>query len=158
MSRVDPAHMREALRLAREHMDAGEGGPFGAVVVKDGRVIARGWNQVTRQADPTAHAEVVAIRAAAAALGNFSLAGCELYTSCEPCPMCLGAIYWAHLDRVYYSATRHQAAEAGFSDEEIYEEIPKPLDERSLPLVRVLPDAGAEPFEAWLAKDDRVPY
>lgn len=155
---ADPAHMREAIELARAHVLAGDGGPFGAVVVKDGQVIARGWNQVTSTHDATAHAEVNAIRAAGQALGTFSLAGCELYTSCEPCPMCLAACYWAGLERIYYAATRHQAAAAGFSDEELYEELPKPLEQRRLPIERLLADASAGPFEAWGAKDDKVPY
>ncbi len=155
---MNETHMREAIALAQEHMFAGHGGPFGAVIVKDGEVVARGWNAVTSSNDPTAHAEVNAIRAACAALDSFSLAGCELYTSCEPCPMCLGAIYWAGLDRVYFAATRHQAALAGFSDEALYEEIPKPLEERTLPIVQLLADEGGEPFAAWLEKSDRVPY
>ena len=155
---MNESHMREALRLATERMRAGDGGPFGAVVVRDGEVVARGWNRVTSSNDPTAHAEVNAIRAACAKLESFTLAGCELYTSCEPCPMCMGAIYWARLDRVYYAATRHDAALAGFSDEELYEELPKPLEARRLPIERVLADEGQGPFDAWRAKDDRVPY
>ena len=152
------AFMERAIALAKEHMLAGDGGPFGAVIVKDGKVVAEGWNQVTSSNDPTAHAEVVAIRVACAALGTFDLAGCEVYTSCEPCPMCLGAIYWAGADRIYYSATRFDAADGGFSDEELYVELPKPLDERRIPMVRLLPDAGAGPFQAWAAKTDRIAY
>lgn len=139
-------------------MQAGDGGPFGAVVVRDGQVVARGWNRVTSSNDPTAHAEVNAIRAACAKLETFSLAGCELYTSCEPCPMCMGAIYWAGLDRVYYAGTRHDAALAGFSDEELYDELPKPLDQRRLPIERILADEGTGPFDAWRAKEDRIPH
>jgi guanine deaminase len=154
----DPAHMRRAIELATEHMLAGEGGPFGAVVVKDGQVIAEGWNRVTSTNDPTAHAEVTAIRGACASLGSFLLPGCELYTSCEPCPMCLGAAYWAGVDRVYFAATRQQAAAGGFCDEELYQEIPRPIAERRLPLVHLLAEEGQGPFDAWLSKEDRVPY
>lgn len=150
--------MREALALATERMLAGDGGPFGAVIVRGDEVIARGWNTVTSSNDPTAHAEVNAIRAACASLGTHSLAGCELYTSCEPCPMCLGAIYWAGLDRVFFAGTRHQAALAGFSDEELYEELPRPLDQRRIPMIPLLADEGGRPFAAWAEKADRIPY
>ncbi len=152
------AAMREALALAARNVDKGDGGPFGAVIVRDGKVVARGWNQVTSTNDPTAHAEVVAIRRACAALGTFSLAGCELYASCEPCPMCLAASYWARVDRIYFSGTRQQAAHAGFSDEDIYLEIPRALEERTLPTRVLLPEAGQGPFDAWLTKADRIPY
>jgi len=159
MPNPNPEHMREAIRLAHEHMQAGHGGPFGAVIVKDDEVIARGWNQVTTLGDPTAHAEVVAIRAACEVLGNFELRDCELYTSCEPCPMCLGATYWARIARLYYAADRHQAAAAGFSDAVIYEELELPAVERQrLPQIRLLADESQAPFDAWIAKEDRVDY
>src|SRR5258706_15243445 len=136
--------MREAIRISVEQMRAGQGGPFGAVVVKDGRIIARGWNRVTTSHDPTAHAEVTAIREACRALGDFRLTECELYSSCEPCPMCLGAIYWARIQRLYFAAGRQDAAEAGFDDEFIYREGPLAPAERRLPTRQLLrPVAGA---------------
>ncbi len=138
-----------AIDLAQEKMRAGEGGPFGAVVVRRGEVIGRGWNRVTSANDPTAHAEIVAIRDACAKLGDFSLAGCELYASCEPCPMCLAAIYWARLDHVYYAATREDAAAAGFDDAMIYREIPLSPAERSLPCTHVPCPGAAEVFFVW---------
>ena len=150
--------MRLALRLARERMLQGDGGPFGAVVVQGPRVLGQGWNQVLATQDPTAHAEVTAIRAACRALGTRDHSGCELYTSCEPCPMCLGAAYWARLARVYYSADREDAARGGFQDEDLYRELTMPLAARRLPLVRCLPAEGRGPFDAWLAKQDRVQY
>lgn len=155
---VDPrAFMSEALRLAEANVAAG-GGPFGAVVVKDGVIIARGVNEVTQLGDPTAHAEVTAIREACRALGSFQLSGCEIYASCEPCPMCLGAIYWARLERLTFAATRADAAAAGFDDAHIYDEMPRPPVERALPTVVLAhPDRG-RPFAAWTARADRVEY
>lgn len=150
--------MRLAISLSREKMEAGEGGPFGCVIVKDGAVIAEGWNRVTSSGDPTAHAEVTAIRAACEALGSFSLAGCELYTSCEPCPMCLGAIYWARLDRVYYGNTKADAAAIGFDDAFIYDELERSISSRSLPFVALLRDEALGAFRAWDAKTDKVAY
>ncbi len=150
--------MRRAIALARAHMETGEGGPFGAVIVRDGKVLAEGWNRVTSTCDPTAHAEVEAIRKACEKINNFSLQGSVLYTSCEPCPMCLGAIYWARLDRFFYAASGDDAARAGFDDRHIYEELAKPPTARSLPAVRLLADEGAAVFEAWIAKPDKVPY
>ena len=150
--------MRRAVRLSAERMRKGDGGPFGAIIVNDGKVIAEGWNRVTSTNDPTAHAEVTAIRRACQALGTFSLKGCEIFTSCEPCPMCLGAVYWARLDAVYFAATRHDAARAGFDDARLYHEIALPVAERALPMTRLaLPDALAA-FDAWAARSDRVPY
>jgi tRNA(Arg) A34 adenosine deaminase TadA len=134
------------------------GGPFGAIVVKNGEVIAEGTNQVTSALDPTAHAEIVAIRAACAKLGTFSLAGCEVYASCEPCPMCLAALYWARVERVHYACTRADAARAGFDDELLYAELERAPGERKLPLVPLLRDEGLAAFEAWMAKGDRTPY
>ena len=151
-------HMRRAIRLAEENAASGNGGPFGAVIVKDGKVVAEGSNTVTVDNDPTAHAEVTAIRRACAVLGTFDLSGCELYTSCEPCPMCLAACYWAHISRVYYAAGRDDAAAAGFDDDMIYVEVAKPLDERKLPFIQLLPEEGLRPFLLWRSNPDKVRY
>jgi len=150
--------MRRAIALAQEGMDRGRGGPFGAVVVKAGRLVGEGQNRVTSTNDPTAHAEVVAIRAACAALGTFDLAGCEIYASCEPCPMCLAAIYWARLDRIWFASGREDAAHIGFDDALIYREVALPPEARSLPMRRLLAEEAGAPFAAWLAKADRVRY
>ncbi len=150
--------MRHAVRLSAERMREGAGGPFGAVIVKDGKVIAEGWNKVTSSNDPTAHAEVVAIRLACEKLGTFSLEGCHIYASCEPCPMCLAAIYWARIDRIYFGNTREEAAAIGFDDEFLYREIPKPIEERAIPTKHLaLPEAQAV-FAEWQAKPDKVTY
>lgn len=150
--------LERAIALAIAQCQAGAGGPFGAVVVREGVIIAEGWNQVTSTHDPTAHAEIVAIRRACAALGRFSLAGCTLYSSCEPCPMCLGAVYWARLDGLHYAATRQDAASAGFDDALIYRELPLPPGARRLPTVHhPLPESTA-PFAAWNALAHRIPY
>jgi tRNA(Arg) A34 adenosine deaminase TadA len=150
--------MRRAVELSAQHMREGAGGPFGAVIVKDGKVIAEGWNRVTSSNDPTAHAEVTAIRDACTALGSFSLEGCDIYTSCEPCPMCLSAIYWARLDRIYFANTRQDAAAIGFDDEFLYREVPKAVPERSIPTVQLaLPEARAV-FAEWQAKPDKIDY
>jgi guanine deaminase len=154
----DTRFLREAIRLSRVRMRQGRGGPFGAVVVRDGRIVARGWNAVTSMNDPTAHAEVVAIRRACRVLGSFSLAGCVLYASCEPCPMCLAAAYWARVDRLVFAATRDDAARAGFDDELLYRELPLAPDERSLPTAQLLRAEAAVVFAEWLAKEDRVLY
>ena len=139
-------------------MREGAGGPFGAVIVKDGKVIAEGWNRVTSTNDPTAHAEVTAIRDACKALGTFSLAGCEIFTSCEPCPMCLSAIYWARLDRIYFANSRQDAAAIGFDDDFLYHEVAKPVEVRSIPTIKLeLPEAAAV-FAEWQAKPDKVRY
>lgn len=150
--------MRRAIALSREKMNAGAGGPFGAVIVADGKIIAEGWNQVTSANDPTAHAEITAIRAACAALHRFSLEGCEIYTSCEPCPMCLAAIYWARLARVYYGNGRDDAARIGFDDASLYREIALPLERRQLPMIRLLPDEARVAFEEWERKPDKIRY
>jgi len=150
--------MRRAIALSREKMDAGAGGPFGAVIVADGRIIAEGWNQVTSANDPTAHAEIVAIRAACAALDRFSLEGCEIYASCEPCPMCLAAIYWARLDRLYFANDRDDAARIGFDDDAIYREVALPIAARSIPTARLLPAEGRAALDAWEQKTDKVRY
>jgi guanine deaminase len=151
------AHMRRAIALSREVMRTGEGGPFGAVIVRDGHLVAEGLNQVTATNDPTAHAEIVAIRRACQALGRSDLAGCEIYTSCEPCPMCLGAIYWARLDRIYYANDRHDAAAIGFPDDFLYREIPLPPDQRSIPAQRLLSAAGQAVFAEWNRKPGKLP-
>src|SRR5271155_3082850 len=149
--------MRRAMALAHENIRAG-GGPFAALVVKDGRVVAEGVNQVTATNDPTAHAEIVAIRAACEALAAFQLTGCDLYTSCEPCPMCLGAIYWARPARVFYAATARDAADAGFDDAFIYDEIKLVPSSRRIPMNELLRGEGLEIFNAWVAKTDKTPY
>jgi guanine deaminase len=154
----DARFLAHAVRLSREHMNEGAGGPFGAVIVRDGTVLAEGWNQVTSANDPTAHAEVVAIRRACEAVGDFSLKDAVLYTSCEPCPMCLASAYWARVSRIVYANTRADAAAIGFDDSFIYDEIPKPPEARSLPIEHH-PNADAKAaFEAWLQKPDKIPY
>jgi guanine deaminase len=150
--------MQAAIRLSFETMRAGTGGPFGAVVVKDGQVIAEGFNQVVSTNDPTAHAEVTAIRAACRKLGTFSLAGCELYTSCEPCPMCLAAIYWSRISRIYYANTRDDAAQIGFDDELFYREIALPLTQRSVGMSQLLREEALVAFKEWQSKVDKVRY
>ena len=149
--------MRQAIALAVENIKNG-GGPFGAVIVKDGKIIATGANRVTVNNDPTAHAEVSAIRAACTKLGTFDLSGCVIYTSCEPCPMCLGAIYWAHIDKVYYGTNKDDAANAGFDDSFIYKELELEPCKRRLPLEMILADEAQAAFDAWRKKDDRVEY
>jgi tRNA(Arg) A34 adenosine deaminase TadA len=150
--------MREAIRISLQKMRQNEGGPFGAVVVKGNRIIGRGWNRVTSANDPTAHAEVMAIRDACRRLKTFSLEGCEIYTSCEPCPMCLSAIYWARLSRVYFGNTRKDAARIGFDDAFLYREVAKPIPKRSLPLRQLLPDEARAAFDEWARKPDKVSY
>lgn len=155
----DEAFLREAIALARSGMDRNDGGPFGCVIVKDGEVIGRGNNRVTSSNDPTAHAEVVAIREACQKLGAFQLDGCTLYTSCEPCPMCLGAIYWARPDRIVFAATREDAADAGFDDQLIYDELPLPPEKRRIPTeARALRDEARGVFQAWKQKADKTVY
>ena len=149
--------MRQAIALAVENVKNG-GGPFGAVIVKDGKVVATGVNRVTANNDPTAHAEVSAIRAACTKLGTFDLSGCVIYTSCEPCPMCLGAIYWAHLDKVYYGADQHDAASVDFDDSFIYREIELAPGKRSKLFENILKGEAQAPFDAWRENDDKVAY
>ncbi len=149
--------MSRAIQLAIENVRSG-GGPFGAIVVKNGQIIGEGANSVTATNDPTAHAEVVAIRKACAALGRFDLAGCEIYTSCEPCPMCLGAIYWARPSRVYFGSTAADASKAGFDDSLIYSEIPRPYAERKIPMQQLMPEEASEVFRAWAAQPNQIPY
>ena len=150
--------MGEAIRLSVDGVRSGKGGPFGCVVVRAGRVVGRGNNQVTSTCDPTAHAEIVAIREACRALGTFQLPDCELYTSCEPCPMCLSAIYWAHIPTVYYGNTRQDAAEIGFDDDFIYGQIPLPPGERRVSMQPLLAEKARDAFTEWAAKADRVKY
>lgn len=150
--------MNEAVRLSAEALRTGKGGPFGCVIVKDGAIVARGYNQVTSLNDPTAHAEVVAIREACRLLGTFQLNGCELYTSCEPCPMCLGAIYWARLARVYYANTRQDAAAIGFDDALIYREIEAPANTRTIPFLHTPLDAAHTIFTQWQQLPNKIDY
>ena len=150
--------MRAAIQLAEEGLKAGAGGPFGAVVVKNGIIVGRGWNQVTSMNDPTAHAEVMAIRDACSKLGSFQLDDCEIYTSCEPCPMCLGAIYWARPNKIYYAGTHNDAAKAGFDDSFIYEEIIISPAERKIPGIMLLQEEARKVFEKWIQKEDKGKY
>jgi tRNA(Arg) A34 adenosine deaminase TadA len=154
----DSVHLRRAIALARQGMESGRGGPFGCVIVRGEEVIGEGSNGVTATNDPTAHAEIVAIRDACQRLGHYQLTGCTIYASCEPCPMCLGAIYWARLDRVYFAATASDAAEAGFDDSFIYDELNLPHGERKIPFEPMMREAGLEPFREWVRKSDRKQY
>lgn len=154
----ETAFLRRAIRLSIENAKNGNGGPFGAIVVKDGCVIAEGTNRVTSSNDPTAHAEVVAIREACRKLGTFQLDGCDIYTSCEPCPMCMGAIYWARPARVFYAAAAEDAARAGFDDAFILEELRLPPSRRSIPLISMLREEAQEAFRAWTRKPGKVEY
>jgi len=159
MNGSDEQYLSEAIALAHAGMERGDGGPFGCVIVKDGRVVGRGNNRVTSTNDPTAHAEVVAIREACKALGDFQLTGCTLFTSCEPCPMCLGAIYWARPDRIVFAATREDAADAGFDDQLIYDELPLPPEQRRIPTkALVLREEARAVFKAWKDKEDKLRY
>ena len=150
--------MKQAVDAAIKGMLANEGGPFGCVIVKDGKVVGVGNNKVTSTNDPTAHAEVTAIRDACKNLGSFQLDGCTVYTSCEPCPMCLGAIYWARPDKVYYGSNQADAANIGFDDQFIYDEIPLPYEKRAIPFEQCSRDVALEPFNMWAAKDDKTEY
>jgi tRNA(Arg) A34 adenosine deaminase TadA len=152
------AFMSTAVKAALQGMSNNEGGPFGCIVVKDGEVIGSGNNKVTSTNDPTAHAEVTAIRDACKNIGSFQLNGCIIYTSCEPCPMCLGAIYWARPDKVYYGSNQQDAANIGFDDAFIYKEIPLPYEERSIPFEQVGRKIALEPFEKWTEKQDKIKY
>ena len=153
----DKKFMRKAIALSIQNIQKG-GGPFGAVIVKDGKVIATGVNRVTKNTDPTAHAEVTAIRKASKKLGTFDLAGCDIYTSCEPCPMCLGAVYWAHLDKMYYGNTKADAKSVGFDDSFIYDEIELKPEKRRLLTTQLLPDEAIEAFKAWANTENKVEY
>ena len=153
----DRNFMREAIKLASESVRNG-GGPFGAVIVKDGEIIAGSSNSVTIDNDPTAHAEVNTIRKACQRLGTFDLSGCVIYTSCEPCPMCLGAIYWARISRIYYGNTRKDARDIEFADDFIYEEQDRPMDARTVPIIPMLRDEALESFRLWSEKEDKTEY
>ncbi|MEP5611928.1 MAG: nucleoside deaminase [Cyclobacteriaceae bacterium] len=150
--------IREAIRLSIENVESGKGGPFGAIVVKDGAIIARGVNRVTDSNDPTAHAEVVAIREACKKLNSFQLEDCEIYSSCEPCPMCLGAIYWARPAKIYYANTKKDAADIQFDDDFIYEELDLSIAKRKLPTVQLLRDEAIIAFQKWSESSDKTEY
>lgn len=150
--------MLRAIELSRKNMQAGAGGPFGAVIVKDGIVIGEGWNKVTSSNDPTAHAEISAIRNACETVKNFNLENAEIYTSCEPCPMCLAAIYWARIGRIYYANTRKDAADINFDDDFLYQEIPKDPTHRKVPMIQTEHAEALKVFEEWQKKVDKVPY
>ncbi len=150
--------MREAIRLSLENVNSGNGGPFGAVIVKNGNIIARGVNAVTSTNDPTAHAEVVAIRNACEKLGAFQLNGCEIYCSCEPCPMCLGAIYWARPDKIYYANTKQDASNINFDDQFIYSELDVSIAERKLPTIQLLRNEAQTAFTQWQESTEKVKY
>lgn len=150
--------MKMAIELAAENADSVTGGPFGAVIVKDGEVVAAQSNKVTVDNDPTAHAEVNAIRQACKKLETFDLSGCILYSSCEPCPMCLSAAYWAHIDKIYYAADRYDAARVGFDDEFIYKELSSPVSARRLGLEQIMPQEGLVPFVKWSENNDKIRY
>lgn len=150
--------MWEAIRLSIQNIRSGNGGPFACVIVKDGKIIARGTNMVTSTNDPTAHAEVVAIRNACKELNTFQLSGCEVYTSCEPCPMCLGAIYWARPDIIYYANGRSDAAKIGFDDEFLYEELSTKLSNRKIPTKQLMREEALAAFHEWEQKQDKIHY
>jgi tRNA(Arg) A34 adenosine deaminase TadA len=157
-SEANPEFLRRAIELAIQNVNTGGGGPFAAVVVRDGRIVGEGANTVTSSHDPTAHGEVNAIRAACKALGTFTLSDCELYTSCEPCPMCLAACYWARLDAIYYGSSAADAAKAGFDDAFLYEEFRKESSARKLPATQLLGDEAWASFAAWIASEYKVKY
>ncbi len=150
--------MREAIRLSREKMRRNAGGPFGAIIVRRGKIVGRGWNRVTSTNDPTAHAEIMAIREACRRLKTFRLDDCELYASCEPCPMCLAACYWARLRKIYYANTRRDAAKIGFDDEWLYREMARPVSRRKLPMKQLLRKEALKVFTEWKNKPDKVRY
>lgn len=150
--------MKEAIHLARVHMEAKDGGPFGAVIVRKGRIIATGWNQVTSTNDPTAHAEMVCIRRACSLLQNFDLSGCELFVNCEPCPMCLAAAYWARIEKITYGADHDDAAAIGFDDAFLYRELLKAPSARKIPMVQMLRNEALAGFQLWNELEDKTPY
>lgn len=158
MTELDIQFMARAIELARNGVENNDGGPFGCVVVKDGEIVGEGNNRVTSTNDPTAHAEVVAIREACKALNSFQLEGCTIYTSCEPCPMCLGAIYWSRPAAIFYAGTREDAAAAGFDDELFYGEMEKPNEDRELQMVNILREEAQAAFQAWVDKPDKTEY
>ncbi len=154
----NPIFMEQAIALATENVTSGRGGPFGAVIVREGTVLASGANMVTADNDPTAHAEITAIRRACAALGTFRLEGCEIYTSCEPCPMCLAAIYWSHCSAIFYGNTAADAAHAGFDDAFLYDEVQKPVEDRRIPTINLMREKAISSFEAWRESASRIDY
>ncbi|MDB5243127.1 MAG: tRNA-specific adenosine deaminase [Spirosoma sp.] len=158
MNQQDEYFLRKAIALAREGMITGQGGPFGALIIKDGEIVGQGCNQVTSTNDPTAHAEVVAIRDACRNLDTFQLEGCTLYASCEPCPMCLGAVYWARPNRIVYGAFHSDAAQAGFDDQFIYNELDKPREHRHIPMTQLLRNEADAVFHEWVALEHRKSY
>ena len=158
MNEQDIAFMRRAIELAQNGVDSNLGGPFGCVITKDGQIVGEGCNEVTSTNDPTAHAEIVAIRAACRNLDSFQLTGCVVYTSCEPCPMCLGAIYWARPGAIFFAGTREDAAKAGFDDELFYDELERPNDERKLKLQPLLREEAQQVFDKWIQKPNKVEY
>ena len=158
MNSEDKAFMRKAIELSRNGMKNNDGGPFGAIVVKNGKIVGQGNNKVTSTNDPTAHAEVVAIRDACKNLGTFQLDDCIVYTSCEPCPMCLGAIYWARPKKIYFACSREDAANINFDDDFIYKEIPKPIDQRQIETLQLLQAEGVKVFNEWAEKEDKTKY
>jgi guanine deaminase len=155
---MDNSFMARAIQLSIENVNSGRGGPFGAVVVRDGAIIGEAANQVTLTNDPTAHAEVLAIRAACQKLGSFDLEGCEIYTSCEPCPMCLGAIYWARLARIYFANLDEDASKIGFDDSLIYREIAQPHSKRKIPMIQMMREEALGAFRAWENKPNKIEY
>ena len=155
---MNDSFMREAIRLSVEKMREGRGGPFGAIIVKDGQIVGRGWNEVTTANDPTAHAEIVAIRAACQALNTFQIHGCEVYSSCEPCPMCLAAIYWSRPERVFFGNSREDAAIAGFDDWLIYQELKLPHEERGIPIQQMMSEEAKAAFDAWAKLENKIRY
>lgn len=154
---TDKDFMEKAISLSQENIKTG-GGPFGAIIVNNGKIISEGCNRVTSENDPTSHAEINAIRKAAKSLGTFNLSGCTIYTSCEPCPMCLGAIYWAHLDKVFYGASREDAKEVGFDDDFIYNEIQLQNEKRSIPMENLLQNSAIQTFKSWARQTDKIEY
>lgn len=150
--------IKAAIDLSRVNVEIANGGPFGAVVVKDGEIVGKGSNDVTRLNDPTAHAEIQAIRDACKNLGTFNLEGCSLYASCEPCPMCLGSVYWANLSYLYFAATKDDAAKAGFNDAHIYKEFSLPKDKRSIPTTQLMREEAVKVFDNWMASEEKVLY
>lgn len=158
MKKEHSEFISRAIELSKKGMQAGAGGPFGALVVKEGKIIAEGWNCVTSENDPTAHAEIVAIREACRKLNSFQLDNCVIYTSCEPCPMCLGAIYWARPKAVYYACTKEDAADIGFDDDFIYKELDKEIESRTIRFINLDRENGKKVFDTWTRKNDRIEY
>ena len=155
---MNPDYMKEAIRLSREKSFAGDGGPFGAVIVKDDKIIGRGWNQVIARNDPTCHAEMVAIRDACKKLNDYNLSGCTIYINCEPCPMCLSALYWAGIDKIYFAATKKNAADLGFADDFIYHELQAEPDKRKIMMKQIMQDEAVAVFKLWDKMENKIIY